>query len=248
MPSAALLHWQSQRAARLDRLRAAHTAIGGSGPAGSSWASSTARARTPTCRQAARTWISSAKPWKCWVRRRRRTWGCSARKAGSGSSTRKWTTTRSCTPTSAWPTSSSPPAACGSSTGRWRPRPRHGSSWPCSFSGSSAPAISPSKPRNGGMGRDRPEDPRRHNRAPRHGYDLAIWTGQWAAHRRSKWAPRPDQSFAARVRYRSCTTPFLNRRSSRSSRSVRMPVGSPGLPPPTMTGHMNSWHSSTSPA
>jgi hypothetical protein len=38
------------------------------------------------------------------------------------------------------------------------------------------------------------------------------------------------------MRYRRCTTPFPNRRSSRSSRSPRLPLGSAGLPPPMITG------------
>src|SRR5436190_14417322 len=50
------------------------------------------------------------------------------------------------------------------------------------------------------------------------------------------------------MRYRRCTTPFPNRRSSRNSRWPRLPLGSAGLPPPMITGQTKSRHSSTSPA
>jgi hypothetical protein len=42
--------------------------------------------------------------------------------------------------------------------------------------------------------------------------------------------------------------PSRHRRSSMSSRSARVSVGSAGLPPPTTVGQTNSWYSSTSPA
>jgi hypothetical protein len=53
----------------------------------------------------------------------------------------------------------------------------------------------------------------------------------------NRWATRPARAFVA-------ATTVSNRCSSRSSRVVRMPAGRAGLPPPTIMGQTNSWHSS----